>query len=183
MKRLLLAATACAALFTVPALADGYYVEGTAAWSPEGDVDVAGVSVDTDAGYLIGGAVGRTFANNFSLEGEVTYSNHDFDGIPAEIDALGFFANAFYNFPVNGPVGAYVGGGLGAVQVGASGFGVSDEEFVFGGQVMGGLTYAVSDGVTLFGEYRYQAAADASLGGVDFGYDSHNVGGGLRLNF
>lgn len=183
MKRLLLAATACALCFSAPALANDYYVEGTAAWSPEGELDVGGTGFDTDDGFLFGAAVGRSFPNNFSVEGEVTYASRDFSNTNADIDALGFFGNGYYNFPTTGPIGAYVGGGIGAVQVGVDGAGVDDDDFVFGGQAMAGLTYQVSEGAQLFTEYRYQAAADADIQGTDVEYNSHNFGGGVRFAF
>ncbi len=183
MKRLL-AATACALVLSAPALATEYYIEGTAAWSTTNDLDIGPISLDTDDSYLLGFAFGGNLSNQISTELELTYSSREYSLIPVDLNATALMANAYYNFPIANTVGGYFGGGLGAVRIKFDGPGAfSDDDTVIGGQVIGGLTYGVSDGVTLFTEYRYQMAADADIGGQDVEYNSHNLGGGIRITF
>ncbi len=183
MKRLF-AATACALCLAGPALASEYYIEGTAAWSTTNDLDVGPVSLETDDGYLLGFALGRALDSQFSAEVELTYSQRQYSGIPVDLNATALMLNGYYNFPIANTVGGYIGAGVGGVFVefdGPAPF--SDNDTVLGGQLLGGLTYGVSEGVTLFTEYRYQMAADADIGGLDVEYNSHNIGGGVRIAF
>lgn len=183
MKRLF-AATACALCLAGPALAEGYYVEGTLAYSMTDDLDVGPINLGTDDSYLIGGAFGREYPGNFSAEVELTYSSREYSLIPVDLNALALMVNGFYNFPIANTVGGYFGAGIGAVRIDFEGPGpFSDNDTVFGGQLMGGLTLDVSENVTLFTEYRYQMAADADIGGQDIEYNSHNIGGGVRIAF
>lgn len=179
-------ASAVALLSAAPALAEGsgYYIEGTGAYEFGTEVQLAGIDVDTDNGYRVAGAIGRQLPNGLALEVEATYGARDLSGVPVEINALGIMANAIFNFDVEGPFGAYIGGGVGPANVEVDFTGVaSDNDWVFGYQAMAGATYAVSENVTLFGEYRYFGATEASIGGADVDYGSHSLGGGVRLGF
>lgn len=186
MKRIF-AGLFCALLFALPAHANGNYVEGSAAYTTSNDLDYGGSSFDMEAGYLIGLAIGGTLANSVSVEGELTYSDRDYENYDSSLAALGLMANLYYNFQIANAVGGYFGGGLGPMRVAYDGGGVfssySDEEWVFGYQFLIGLTYGMANGVTLFSEYRFQNAQDADLAGQDVQYQSHSIGGGIRADF
>ncbi len=176
---------AFALLVSAPAFAgyDGYYIEGTGAIEAATDVELAGVNVSTDNGYRISGAVGRAFTDGLSFELEATYGERDLSGVPVTISGLGLMANGFLDFDIQGPIGAYVGGGIGGVNVEIDFLGITGDEWVFGYQFMAGGTLQASENVEFFGEYRYLGAADAGIGGSTVEYQSHSLGAGVRFGF
>lgn len=176
---------ALALLVSAPAFAgyDGYYIEGTGAVEVATDIELAGINVSTDTGYRISGAVGRAFADGLSFELEATYGQRDLSGVPVTVTGLGLMANAFLEFDIQGPVGAYVGGGIGGLNVDVDLLGISDDAWVFGYQFMAGGTLQASENVEFFGEYRYLGGADAGIGGSTVEYQSHSVGAGVRFGF
>ncbi len=180
--RILIAALVLAFGVSAPAFANGY-VEGTAAYSQSDDLDSGNSSFAMESGYLIGLAIGGTLANQVSLEGEVTYSDRDFENYDANLVAIALMANLYYNFQVANAVSGYFGLGLGGVQVEVENSSFSDSEVVFGYQFMAGMMYGLANGVWLFGEYRYQAAQEAGDGSNSIEYNSHNIGGGIRAGF
>ena len=186
MKRLLLGIV-CALFFALPAHANGNYIEGTAAHSSSNDLDHGSSGYSMASGYLIGLAIGGVMANQVSIEGEVSYSTRDYEHAGSSLVAMAVMANLFYNFPIANSVNGYLGLGAGPTRVEFDGGGSysswSDEQWVLGYQFMIGLTYGMANGVTLFSEYRYQAAQDADLAGADVEYNSHNLGGGVRVGF
>jgi len=171
-------------LVSAPAFADdGWYAEGAAALEIGSDVQLAGVDVGTDSGYRVSGAVGRSLPGGMSFEVEATYGNRDLTGTSVTIEGLGLMANGFLDFDIQGPIGGYVGGGIGAVNVNVDFIGISDDDWVFGYQAMAGLTLQASDSAKVFFEYRYLGANKADIGGASVDYNSHSVGAGVRFGF
>lgn len=175
---------AAALLLTAPAIAaEGLYVEGTLGYVIPNEVEVGGIDADTEGGLMVGGAIGTLLDQGVTIEGEVTYSARDFDGTSAELSALGVMANAALDFDIQNNIGGYVGGGIGVVNIDVEGFGVSDNEWVFGYQFMAGLTMSGSENAEFFAEYRYQGANEASIQSVPVNYTSHIIGVGARFGF
>jgi len=176
---------ALALMISAPAFAqgDGYYIEGTGALELGTDVELAGIDVDTESGYRISGAIGRSLPDGLAFELEATYGERDLDGVPVTVSGFGLMGNAFLEFDVQGPFGGYVGGGIGVVNVEVDFIGITDDDWVFGYQFMAGGTIQAADNVEVFGEYRYLGASDADIGGSDVGYSSHSIGAGVRFGF
>ncbi len=160
-----------------------WYAELTGMYSLEGDADILGVTVDTDATYLVAGGVGFEFNNQIAMEFEVTQSSRDVSGIPVTIHTLGYFGNVQTGADFAHGLGGYLGAGAGMMEVKLDVPGFSDAEWVLGYQGMAGLTFRWATNALFFTEYRYQAGAEANIAGVPVEYHSHNVGGGVRIQF
>ncbi|MFN3834815.1 MAG: outer membrane protein [Glycocaulis sp.] len=123
------------------------------------DVTVAGGDIGgADAAVLITGspALGVTVAN-LVADGRGVIRN------------TGLMLNGFYDFDMGGPLGAYVGAGIGFNRVKVR-YNPSDVDIingsdtVFAYQLMAGANFNVSDNVQLFGGYRYRASNDPAFG-------------------
>ena len=102
--------------------------------------------------------------------------------------------NGFYDFDLGGPLGGYIGGGIGFTRVKVR-YNPSDVDIingsdtVFGYQLMAGANYAISDNVQLFGGYRYRATGDVSYGvnlfpaNLDVENRSNIIEAGVRFYF
>ena len=175
-------------------------------------------NIEFDTGYGVHGALGHSWGG-FRLEGEVSYRKNDLDiiefdifpGIPVPIDgdvsALGFMANAWYDFNTGSPWKPFIGGGLGVARISVNDvaitsltlLGVSiplaapepladDDDWVFAYQFGAGIGFEVTPTTTISLGYRYFATADPDFTGVgdvpfDAEYRSHNIEIGLRVSF
>ena len=96
--------------------------------------------LETDAGFIIGGAVGTHLTEDLRVELEVAYSENDVDKLDytdanndeSSFDANGkfgiltFMANIWYDVPLNEELKPYIGGGAGiAVVDGDAGYDLS----------------------------------------------------------
>jgi opacity protein-like surface antigen len=133
--------------------------------------------IDTDTGFIVGGAVGTHLTEDFRVELEVAYSENDVDEI-AYTDAsndktsydgngkfgiLTFMANVWYDVPLTEELKPYIGGGAGiAIVDGDAGYSDSpnydpifdNSEVAFAFQVGAGIRWQVWDNVTLDVGYR-----------------------------
>jgi opacity protein-like surface antigen len=189
----------------------GATFEGTADF--DGSIGGAQQSVETDfeTGYQFGVGVGATLAPNIRAEIELSFSEQDADdvffsgnGPAAEINVDGglrttaLFANGFYDFETSGPITPYIGAGLGVAYVEQDlvygpGVRVSDDDTVFGVQLIAGASYDLSDSLALTGDVRYRRLFDiesnrfaptgASTGLISGDYDDLSVNVGLRFSF
>lgn len=202
--------------------AEGPYVSFQAGGSFLSDADNvgAGLTIESsfDTGFGLAGAAGYSFKNGIRLEGEVSYRRISLDKLTitndgglgvalgvgsldglslsadGNVSALGFMANAFYDFRLGNSVKPYVGGGVGLARLSINDVAVlgvtivDDDDTVFAYQVSGGVGFEVTPATTIFLDYRYFATADPSFsdvlgGGFNSEYASHNVSVGLRYNF
>ncbi len=169
-----------------PALADdgSVYFKVYGGVVLEGTGSIEGVdNYDLDAGWLFGGAVGMdVFAPGLAVELDATISSTDYAS--AAFDTLNGFtvmADLVYTAPLTDAVSAYFGAGLGIVGVQVDDY---DYGYGFGGQVFGGLSLAVADNVSLFGEVRYQGAFNTiEADGVDLDFSRTAVLAGLKFSF
>jgi opacity protein-like surface antigen len=133
--------------------------------------------IDTDVGFIIGGAIGTHLTDDLRVEVEVAYSENDVDQIhydspvdgSTNYDAHGkfgiltFMANFWYDVPLSEDLKPYIGGGAGVAivdgDVGYDDFEDYDpifdnSEVAFAFQVGAGLRWQVWENVTLDVGYR-----------------------------
>lgn len=107
---------------------------------PAQNMNFVGIDQDMDAGWILGGAFGAEVMDGISVELDGTYSTAD-----ALTDQVAVY------------------GGLGLGGVGTQYYtSPNDSEWAYGagGQIFAGLSYAVAENVSIFGEARYEAAFD-----------------------
>lgn len=148
------------------------------------NVQAAGIPLDNeDVGVLISGA-----PQQGATVGEVVA-----DGQGA-VDTTFLMANLFYDFTQFGAFTPYVGAGVGVgfvnVEYSPSGVGiVDDDDSVVSYQVIAGGSYALSERMALFGQYRYRATEDVGTGvdlfpaDLDVENRASVFEAGLRFNF
>lgn len=127
--------------------------------------------VDTHEGVTLGGDnIGGLDAAALTGSADalgVTVAEVVSDG-RGEIESLGVFANAYYDFNPDGPFVPYLGAGIGFTDVDVtyepSGVGIIDDgETVFAYQLKAGASWIVSDTLEFFGEYAYRASEDIEV--------------------
>ncbi|HSI63835.1 MAG TPA: outer membrane beta-barrel protein [Candidatus Saccharimonadia bacterium] len=184
-----------------PAPVGGPYLSlaGGALWLD--DASAFGVDLDFDTGFSVLGAVGYAFGNGLSVElesgylgvedAEVHVSGFGSFDVEGEFRQVPIFANVLYTVDVTDVVGVYVGAGAGVVWSeaeidGVNGFDLpndieSSSEWNFAAQAKAGLTFRVTDAVSLNVGYRFFYGSDA-VGGYD---DSigHIAEGGITIRF
>lgn len=173
---------------------------------------------DFDFGFGLQGAAGYAWDSHgdrgggavLRVEGEVFYKSNDIDtftlktvtvaGIgtfvtPAtesgtgDVSALGFMANAWYEFFTGMPWRPYVGGGVGLANISLDEPTLADDDdWVFAYQFGAGLGYEITPDFVIAVEYRLLGTTDATfeiIPGVDFDseYLSHNIGLVVRFFF
>ena len=217
------------ATFTGVSLAQDWYVSGSVSWNNQNkskvdvrvDDGMGGVTNSTmdtnyDAGIGISAEIGKRMDNVVpGLRGslELTYTKGEVDNFEmpsvlggtntltggGDIENIGVFANAYYDFKVDlgVPIRPYVGAGIGftATEVDynqtvlgttTTFFDDDDTRFAYQGKV--GATYDVSPNTQVFAEYTYRASEDLTFGNLTQGEysidnSSHLVGIGLRKRF
>ncbi|MBI1685862.1 outer membrane protein [Caulobacter hibisci] len=133
------------------------------------DYDFTGGSVtaDLDAGAQGVVAWGATVGANWRAELAVGYRNQKLDStvrIPPYTYTLGgdkaqtvtLDINAYYDFPVSGPVKPYLGAGIGVASVKIDDGLLDDRGDALSLQAIAGASWAVSPTVSLFAEGRFQ---------------------------
>jgi outer membrane protein OmpA-like peptidoglycan-associated protein len=194
--RHLLLGTACAlasasaadAAITTPT---GWYLSLGAGlnWLPDNDINefsVTGTLQDTnsvswDRGFIVAGAVGYDFANNWRAEFEVAYRHNDLDtffsdgsgpytAAGADIWELSQMVNVLYDFGLGGnwsvSAGAGVGGNLVVFNPGCSGnfegenCNQDTDDYVFAAQLIAQAAYRFAERWQLYLDYRYMFMED-----------------------
>ncbi len=137
----------------------------------------------TDAGFIVGGAVGTHINSNLRAEVEVSYFENsvnelEFPYTPASFSASGHvnsvnvLVNVWHDFDLGGGFTPYIGGGAGVGFVDARGFRPnppddfneligSDTGFAF--QVGAGLQFEMTDMIGVDVGYRYRGIMDVTL--------------------
>ena len=135
-------------------------------------------NVETDAGFIIGGAIGTHLTQDLRVEVEVAYSENDVDKIDyydagssdntvydghGKFGILTFMANLWYDVPLSQELTPYLGGGAGvAIVNGDVGYPelpgydpiFDNSEVAFAFQLGAGFRWQVSDSMTLDVGYR-----------------------------
>ena len=189
---------------------EGTYSDGGATFSAEFDMDAGygatlafgfgaapGMSAEIEVGYRATDLAG--------LENiRVTYPTGTTVRVPGRISGTGnlnttsLMVNGYYTFDVRA-FRPYVGAGVGLAQhewsssdqaltssvadVSVYVPSTSDDDVVFAYQLMLGLNWILADNMEARAGYRYFATGDANFDGVNAGYATHNVDGGLIIRF
>lgn len=147
-----------------------------------------GVNVRTE----IEGGYQTQSVDQHELEGIGTFEG---DYAFGDTKVLYGFVNVYGDIPVASRLGVTVGGGVGLGQVKFDGHGVEaagialdDSATAFGYHLDAGVSYDVTDSVTLEAMYRYQSFVGAELTTTsgnteEVDLDSHNVLVGARIGF
>jgi opacity protein-like surface antigen len=136
-----------------------------------------------DAGWTIGGLVGRDFANGWRADTEVIHLDARNTRGPSGSTAVwGGFVNGYYNFNHGKAWQPFIGAGVGGADVRS--FGVADDGFAY--QLKAGLDHPFNDRLTGEIAYRYLGVTglrDGGPNGVHGDYHTSAVTVGLRYRF
>jgi len=138
-----------------------------------------------NAGVFTSIVAGRSYHDGFALEVEGVYSNNNIAtknlntlvGLPAKasVETYGGLINGVYNVSHVGPVVPYVGAGVGYGGVSYRVFGLSSSDNGAIWQIKTGVTYAISQTISLDLGYRYLDTPQFKLSGsVDTGSASYS---------
>jgi opacity protein-like surface antigen len=165
--------------------------------------DTAKLSIETEDGWRVGGALGYMFNSWLAVEGEIGYMTQDFksaefveanpagefgglEGDKFDLDGdtsiLTGMVNAIVGFPIGSILRPYIGAGVGAGHVNADAsitqapindFHLDDSDTVFAAQAFAGVDVAVSQNIGIGGRVRYLHLSDFDL--VDDEDHKHSV--------
>lgn len=160
----------------------GFYLgaQAGANWLRDEDIDRAGSSFSPDFSVApaISGNAGYNFGQfgpiGLRAEGEATFRRNNLESLNGayaggRVNSLGLFGNLLIDIPTGTALTPFIGAGIGGVHVDGSdivtaGFGrVDDADWKLGYQGIAGLSYAVSEAVSLRGDYRYMQTNDATF--------------------
>ena len=150
--------------------------------------DTDSFSVDSD--FTFGGAIGKSnFIGPIAMEIDVLKTSRGYTGFRSSLESTSVMVNFVYDTPITGPIGTYVGGGAGMVNIKYNGadelLAFTGKQWRFGWQALAGVDLKVgSSPFSAFGEWRYQDATDATIQSVaNISYSGHSVLGGIRFDF
>jgi opacity protein-like surface antigen len=137
--------------------------------------------VSIDSGFVVGAAYGGVYGN-WVLEGELAFRETDLEqfdfgfgpyDLEGDISATSVMANAWYNFPISGSFGVYVGGGAGLAQaeISEENFIGDDDSMEFIWQVGGGVNFRTASGYAFGVGYRHVEIGDVGTTGVELNSD------------
>jgi OOP family OmpA-OmpF porin len=210
MRPFILAAFLVAALFPVSVVAqENVYVEFAPGVSFVGDIDIenGAATLETDPGFVVGGAIGTRVADSVRAEFNVSYREQDID----ELDVNGFgslpgvgdagattiMVNAIYDLELDFPITPYLGAGLGLGVVtvdsdtGSCVLCIDDTDVQFAWNLMVGGSAAVTEHLSLSAGYRYTGITAPEFEDEVFGedveaddpLDIHEIVFGIRYSF
>lgn len=181
MSRTTFLAVLSAGALAAPALAQDWSAEVYGGGVFDRSEDLGGTSFRLGSGSAYGmGIYNRSFLTGTELGLDIMRSEADYDGSGAALDATSFMLNARMPFAIGDGTTAYVGAGLGAINVDLSGAG---DETVPGGQIGLGIRYDFP-AFSAFGEIKHQMTfEDADVGGLDQSYEATSAVVGLRFAF
>ena len=154
-------------------------------------------TLETDAGFIVGGAAGLEFMPGWRGEIEVSYWQVDPDswtnagfvgaGLNGHVSSVNVLANVWYDIELNTIVEPYLGGGIGIGFVDGdlsttNGIGVQfdGDDTGFAYQVGAGLKFALSPMMDIDIGYRFRGVTDVQFTagpglGIPWSSDSINV--------
>jgi opacity protein-like surface antigen len=185
MKNFLIAASAALLLSAGVAQADSYIsVLGGPVWTP--DLSVNGAKRATDTGFNAGARVGYGLDDyglqNFSVEADAFHNESRVSNtVGTTTKSSSIMGNLIYHADFGLPFGIYGGAGIGAVNTRYDTGTIRGSGTELGWQGIGGVDYKVSPEASLFAEYRYQNAHDATAGVRNVGNTSNNLSVGVKF--
>jgi opacity protein-like surface antigen len=212
-----------APMAAAPQASGDYYVSVFAGANALSDADTSynysGYSIDVspsfDTGFVAGVTFGKKISDTLRVEGELSFAHNDADSVDlglsysgysyatgsyaaeGDLDATYLLVNLWYDIPTTGPLGYYVGGGIGAAKVEGDGtitgstFGVQVDETKMAIQIGAGVMYDISQSLTLDVGYRFKYVGDVDMeetSGSGFVFEggdiqSHSLQAGLMYSF
>src|SRR5215208_5392480 len=141
-------------------------------------------SIETDTGFLVGGAIGAHITPNFRGEIELSFKSHDIDSADdsdgdsntgnGDVDIFFVLANFWYDFDM-GAFTPYLGGGVGVAKINSD-ISIYDhayfwdmDRWTLAGQLGAGVQWKFTDNFGLDLGYRLKATSPADL---DFGFNA-----------
>jgi opacity protein-like surface antigen len=137
------------------------------------------LTLKTDDGWRAGGAFGYSFSSIFSIEGEASFLNQDFDSFSedllgndleadGDLSIITGMVNIVVGFPVSSMVRPYIGGGVGIAHVSMDDVElvfpgtrhIDDDDSSFAAQAFLGLDFMLFDNVAIGGRYRVLHISD-----------------------
>jgi len=171
------------------------YVEMLGKYTFMDDMDASDrLSLDTDSGWGIGGAVG-THLDIIKLEVEVATQKNDVDHFEigsrgqletrsGDVQISSVLGNIYADIPVGKGFSVYAGGGLGAAYFDLSVGDIDDNDTVFAWKLAAGVSYEVNRHFGIDLGYEYFATDDASLERIEVSnIASNNIILGLKYIF
>ena len=203
--------TGCAILlcFSTIAYSDvGPYVSGHVGYTISNDSDMTDstapgitATIESDAGYALGGAVGYS-SGNARGEVEIAYQKNDLDqmnilGVPlaltGDTTSLSVLVNLYVDFVTDSPFTPFVSAGLGFAKIDLNDFNIvgsglpneNEDATVFAYQVGAGVGYAVNEKVSIDIKYRFFDTTDPEIFNdtVTIEYSGHAFLVGVRSSF
>jgi opacity protein-like surface antigen len=164
----------------------------------------ARVSTKLEEGYVVVGAIGRSFRNNLRTEVEGAYRQNDVDnhsttgpalaGSEGQAKVASAMVNGYYDVPTSVNIKPYIGGGVGVARVSYDNYATVDDGVILDDantvaafQGMVGLSAPVHARLSLNAEYRYFTTLNAKVAAgsqeSDTSYNTHNFIVGARYAF
>ena len=185
----------------------GWYMslEAGANWLQDGDLQTNGSpgtaeEFQFNEGYIVSGAIGYDFGQNWRVEFEVAYRDNDVDAVcyqtgdcfttSAQVWELSQMVNVLYDIPLGGnweaSVGAGIGGNLVALKNWTS---LEMDDYVLAGQLLAEVGYRFSDRWQAYAGYRYMMVDDPNMHDLtdplyvtEFEKSEHSLLVGLRFD-
>ena len=183
----------------------GYTISGQAGYAFEN-----GIRVEAEAAYSkydvddhqelsVGGAIIDGVDSAVLTRGPASADNPTVGDVlsdgQGDVSTFGLFGNVYYDINTGGAIKPFVGAGLGYqwvdIDYQPSGVAVGeDSDSTFAYQLMAGASYAVTDGVEVFGQYTYRdTTEDVDIpltilpADLDVGAKQSLVTAGVRVRF
>ncbi len=187
-----------------PAAPGHWYMAGSAALTGADSTFEYGMLQDKaeyDLGWGVAAYAGYAFANGLRAEVEIGSRTNQIANIDTTLAADRgqtrsevFMVNALYDLKNRSRFTPYAGGGVGAAYIShgmvqmVAGNTMHDEDLVFAGQLIAGLSYTLGRRWDAFMDYRHlwtasHAARNSGGTAIDGAYTSQAVNFGLRYNF
>lgn len=194
---------AATVLLPTQAFSEGFYAGFAGGLNQTNDASISGTGINADAEFDYGNTAAATLGYDYSdgFRGEIELSGRwsDTDTISntsgaGDVRALSAMANALYDISLGSSFTPYIGVGIGAANVEASGISpvggstISDDDTAFAYQGIVGTSYQLNNTVSLNADYRYFATSDldySTVSGVSVSeeYSNHTVLFGISFGF
>lgn len=163
------------------------------------------IDVGYDNGLIFAGAFG-VVRDNLRGEVELAYQSNDISsfgligvsidpsvvGLSGDVSGLTGLLNGYIDFDMGNNLTPYLGAGIGMTKVNVKlsfddidlgTVSEDDSDTVLSYHFGGGIAYTIAENMMLDLRYRYFLTSDPKIDGVKIDVKSHQIMGGLRVNF